>query len=136
MRNRGEERDNMEKPSSDNDKDGTPATGDDIPTPPEMPEDFDGSNLPEMPNGEIPTDLPKGEMPDGDTFKNMFSQGGSTFTLTITDESVLEDCTMNDIAEGSLITITLGDDNTISSITVMKLANSQSSKTTEEDSNL
>lgn len=137
MGNRNEERDNSEERSTDNNTDATQATGEESLTPPQMPEGLDGSNLPEMPNGEMPTDMPKGEMPNGDAFKNMFSQGGSTFTLTITDESVLEDCTMDDIAEGSFITITLGDNNTITSITVMKLTNSQSSsKTSEEDNNL
>ena len=135
MGNRGEDRGNWKERATDSNTDATQSTGEDDLTPPEMPEGFDGATPPEMPNGDMPTDMPKGEMPNGDTFKNMFSQGGSTFTLTITDESVLEDCTMDDIAEGSLITITLGDNNTITSITVMKLTNSQSPSNTKEDEN-
>lgn len=99
----------------------------------------DAQTPPDMPNGEAPADMPEGEMPNGDAFRNMLSQGNSTFTLTITDESVLEDCTIDDIAEGSFITITLGNNNTITSITVMKLTNTDNqvpSETTEEGSEL
>lgn len=129
MGNRG----HMGAQAADNNTDTTQSAGDEGQTPPEMPESQDGQPVPEMPNGEAPADMQEGEMPNGNnatgdaengnTFRNMFSQGNSTFTLTITDESVLEDCTMDDITEGSFITITLGDNNTITSITVMKLTN-------------
>jgi len=102
-------------------------------TPPEMPEGTDGQTPPEMPEGtntEAPTDMPGGNNLTGETgtdnaFRNMLSQGGSTFKLTITDESLLKECTMDDIAEGSFITITFGEENTITSITVMKLTNTE-----------
>lgn len=98
-----------------------------------MPEEPGGQTPPEMPEGtntEAPTDMPGGNNLTGETgtdnaFRNMFSQGGSTFKLTITDESLLKECTMDDIAEGSFITITFGEENTITSITVMKLTNTE-----------
>lgn len=98
-----------------------------------MPEEPGGQTPPEMPEGtntEAPTDMPGGNNSTGGTgtdnaFGNMFSQGGSTFTLTITDESLLEECTMDDIAEGSFIAITFGEQNTITSITVMKLTSTE-----------
>ncbi len=116
--------------------------GTDGEAPADMPEGTNGeapADMPEGTNGEAPADMPEGEMPSGDDATmgggmdaaagNMFSQGGSTFTLTITDESLLEECTMDDITEGSFITITFGDNNTITSITVMKLTNSQDGTT-------
>lgn len=102
---------------------------------PEMPAETDGQTPPDMPETQAPANIPEGEMPGGNnsangtgmdnSFGNMFSQGSSTFTLTITDESLLEECTMDDIAEGSFITITFGDNSTITSITVMKLTNTE-----------
>lgn len=46
-----------------------------------------------------------------------FEQNSTTFLLTIVDESVLQDITLSDITEGTLLTITFGNDNTITSIT-------------------
>lgn len=146
---RGNRDDANIQPAGEND-DTTQASGDATQAVPEkpsgeagqLPEGADGQTPPEMPegmNGEMPTDMPKGEMPNNNdaadgtetdnAFGDMFSQAGSTFTLSITDESLLEECTMDDIKKGSFITITFGDDNTITSITVMKLTNTQDSAT-------
>ena len=46
--------------------------------------------------------------------------GSTTFTLTISDESVLADTSLSDITEGSSLTITFDDNNTITSIPVRK----------------
>ena len=107
--------------------------------PPNMPEGFDGE-MPEDFDGKMPENMPEGfdgEKPDmnNSNIGNMFAQGGSTFTLTIKDTSVLSECTMDDIVEGSMITITLGDNNKVTSITVMKLSSSQTTKN-EEDSTI
>ncbi len=126
--------------NSDNEDSATPKEkpeGFDGEMPPNMPEDFDGK-MPEDFDGKMPENMPEGfdgEKPDMNNadFGNMFAQGGSTFTLTIKDTSVLSECTMEDIETGSMITITLGENNTITSITVMKLSNSQEATDAPDD---
>ena len=111
-------------------------------TVPDIPENFDGEMPPNMPDnfdGEMPENMPKnfdGEKPDTNNANlgDMFTQGSSTFTLTIKDTSVLSECTLEDITNGSMITITFGDDNNITSITVMKLSNSQEATNTTDES--
>ena len=60
------------------------------------------------------------------------SANHTTFTLTITDESLLQDATLSDITEDSTLTISFGDNNTISSISVM---NSSQSEPSSENTN-
>lgn len=62
-------------------------------------------------NNQTPPDLPSGEAPS-----NTDSDSSTTFTLTISDESILENITLDDITDGTTLTITFGDDNTITSI--------------------
>lgn len=76
-------------------------------TPPEKP---DGSSQ-DSNSQQTPPDLPSGEAPSGTDSGN-----STTFTLTISDESILEDITLDDITEGTTLTITFGDDNTITSV--------------------
>lgn len=126
-RGNGDDRGNRDKTNGQN--------ANSVQTMPEMPEGQTPPDMPEGTNGEVPIDMPEVKTPGNgnvtdntemdNAFGNMFSQGGSTFTLTITDESLLEECTMDDVAEGSFITITFGDNSTITSITVMKLTNTE-----------
>ncbi len=86
--------------------------------------DTGDQNPPEMPDKEnVPQDSSKsidnthkgeksGNMPTGDSSMNT-----TTFTLIIKDESVLEDITLSDIADGTYLTITFGEDGIITSIT-------------------
>lgn len=90
---------------------------------------------PDMANGEMPEGV-EGQRPNRENFANggfggNMMQGNNTFTLTITDESLLEDCTMSDVVEGSFITITMGDNNSVSSISVMKLTNTDNQSTSD-----
>ena len=74
--------------------------------------DTSDSNTTEGNNdSQTPPDLPSGEAPS-----DTDSGNSTTFTLTISDESVLKDITLDDITEGTTLTITFGDDNTITSI--------------------
>ena len=82
-------------------------------TAPDMPEGND--------NGQTPPDMPEGN-DNGQTLPD-WSAGSTSFTLTITDESVLKDTSLSDITEGSMLTITFGDNNTITSITVTDTSN-------------
>lgn len=76
-------------------------------TPPEKP---DGRSQ-DSNSQQTPPDLSSGEAPS-----DTDSGNSTTFTLTISDESILEDITLDDIAEGTTLTITFGDDNTITSV--------------------
>ncbi len=60
---------------------------------------------------QTPPDLSSGEAPS-----DTDSGNSTTFTLTISDESILEDITLDDITGGTALTITFGDDNTITSV--------------------
>ena len=71
----------------------------------------DSNTTAESNDSQTPPDLPSGEAPSGTD-----SDNSTTFTLTISDESVLEDITLDDITEGTTLTITFGDDNSITSI--------------------
>ena len=71
----------------------------------------DSNTTAENNDSQTPPDLPSGEAPSGTD-----SDNSTTFTLTISDESVLEDITLDDITEGTTLTITFGDDNSITSI--------------------
>lgn len=76
-------------------------------TPPEKPD----GNSQDSNSQQTPPDLPSGEAPS-----DTDSGNSTTFTLTISDESVLEDITLDDITEGTTLTITFGDNNTITSV--------------------
>lgn len=89
-------------------------------TPPEKPDGEASEN-----NGEetleLPSDNSQQEAPE---FSSDTVNGNSTtFTLTITDESVLQDISLSDITENSMLTITFGDDNTITSISLSSMEN-------------
>ncbi|HCJ74943.1 MAG TPA: hypothetical protein DHV88_00575 [Roseburia sp.] len=71
----------------------------------------DSNTTAESNDSQTPPDLPSGEALSGTD-----SDNSTTFTLTISDESVLEDITLDDITEGTTLTITFGDDNSITSI--------------------
>ncbi len=71
----------------------------------------DSNTTAESNDSQAPPDLPSGEALSGTD-----SDNSTTFTLTISDESVLEDITLDDITEGTTLTITFGDDNSITSI--------------------
>ena len=74
--------------------------------------DTSDSNTTEGNNdSQTPPDLSSGEAPS-----DTDSGNSTTFTLTISDESILEDITLDDITEGTTLTITFGDDNTITSV--------------------
>lgn len=76
-------------------------------TPPEKPD----GNSQDSNSQQTPPDLSSGEAPS-----DTDSGNSTTFTLTISDESILEDITLDDITEGTALTITFGDDNTITSV--------------------
>lgn len=76
-------------------------------TPPEKPD----GNSQDSNSQQTPPDLSSGEAPS-----DTDSGNSTTFTLTISDESILEDITLDDITEGTTLTITFGDDNTITSV--------------------
>lgn len=89
-------------------------------TPPEKPDgEASKDNGEETP--ELPSDNSQQEAPE---FSSDTANGNSTtFTLTITDESVLQDISLSDITENSMLTITFGDDNTITSISLSSMEN-------------
>lgn len=89
-------------------------------TPPEKPDgEASENNGEETP--ELPSDNSQQEAPE---FSSDTANGNSTtFTLTITDESVLQDISLSDITENSMLTITFGDDNTITSISLSSMEN-------------
>lgn len=89
-------------------------------TPPEKPDgEASEDNGEETP--ELPSDNSQQEAPE---FSSDTANGNSTtFTLTITDESVLQDISLSDITENSMLTITFGDDNTITSISLSSMEN-------------
>lgn len=89
-------------------------------TPPEKPDgEASENNGEETP--ELPSDNSQQEAPE---FSSDTVNGNSTtFTLTITDESVLQDISLSDITENSMLTITFGDDNTITSISLSSMEN-------------
>ncbi|MCM1157805.1 MAG: hypothetical protein NC300_03855 [Bacteroidales bacterium] len=94
-----------------------PSDSSDGQTPPEQPSDSsDGQNPPEQPSGSGDGQTPP-EQPSGNAGRQM---GGTTtaFTLTLSDDSVLQDASLSDITEGVMLTISFDDSGTISSVTV------------------
>lgn len=95
-------------------------------TPPEKPEgDNSGSDQ------QTPPEISSGSANENEDTTDKNSEASqkpdeinsTTFTLTITDESVLQDISLSDITEGSMLTITFGDDNTITSISLSSIKN-------------
>lgn len=94
----------------------TSAGNDDEQTPPDIPADDT--------NNSSASDIPSGDSSDNEKRqKPSDNRSSTTFTLTITDDSVLQNASLSDITEGSLLTITFGDDNTITSITTTDSSN-------------
>lgn len=83
-------------------------------TPPERPSgNKDSQTPPEMPSDNIAQE--KGGQDIGDN-----SENATTFTLTITDESLLQDISLSDITEGKWLTISFDVNNRITSISIME----------------
>lgn len=110
-----------------------PDSGDGSQAPPEMPSDGNNNQTPpEKPDGEndsqTPPAQPNGENDnqtspaqpgsgnDSPAFPAQPDNSTTTFILTITDDSVLQDITLSDITEGCLLSITFDDKNTITVI--------------------
>lgn len=79
--------------------------------------DTQNETPPEKPEGEA-SDNNEQEPPELSSNTGNENSRRTTFTLTITDESVLQDSSLSDITENSMLTITFGDDNTITSISL------------------
>lgn len=83
-------------------------------TPPEQPNEENGSQtLPEPPSGKDDSQTPPGPRVNDTT----------TFTLIINDESVLQDISLSDITEGSILSITFDSNNTITAVTQENISN-------------
>lgn len=90
-------------------------------TPPENPEgEASDNNEQEPPESSSDTSKQEPPEPSSDTGD---SSSRTTFTLTLTDESVLQDISLSDITENSMLIITFGDDNTITSIALSSTEN-------------
>lgn len=85
-------------------------------TPPEFPADENDNQSATDDTSDNSSDSTKSQ-------KQFYNRSNTTFTLTITDESVLEDCSLSDITENTMLTITFGDNNTITSISVTDTSN-------------
>ncbi|MGN0155317.1 MAG: right-handed parallel beta-helix repeat-containing protein [Lachnospiraceae bacterium] len=85
-------------------------------TPPELPADENDNQAATDNTSDNSSDSTKSQ-------KQFYNRSNTTFTLTITDESVLEDCSLSDITENTMLTITFGDNNTITSISVTDTSN-------------
>lgn len=68
-------------------------------------------------------EMPEGNPPENNSEDDAGSSSRTTFTLTLTDESVLQDISLSDITENSMLIITFGDDNTITSIALSSTEN-------------
>ncbi len=90
-------------------------------TPPEKPEGEASANSEQEPP-ESSSDTSKQEPPEPSSDTGD-SSSRTTFTLTLTDESVLQDISLSDITENSMLIITFGDDNTITSIALSSTEN-------------
>lgn len=91
------------------------SSGDNNQTPPEKPSgDNDNQTPPEQPSGDNDNQAPP-EQPSGDNDEN-----ATTFTLTITDESLLQDASLSDITNGTWLTISFDGNNQITSISIME----------------
>lgn len=80
----------------------------------------------EEPNGQTPPEQPADDSSNPAASEENASkrqENQTSFTLTITDESVLQDIALSDITEGSLLSITFGNSNTITSITLSESFN-------------
>lgn len=89
--------------------------------PPEKPEgEASDNNEQEPPESSSDTSKQEPPEPSSDTGD---SSSRTTFTLTLTDESVLQDISLSDITENSMLIITFGDDNTITSIALSSTEN-------------
>lgn len=89
--------------------------------PPEKPEgEASANNEQEPPESSSDTSKQEPPEPSSDTGD---SSSRTTFTLTLTDESVLQDISLSDITENSMLIITFGDDNTITSIALSSTEN-------------
>lgn len=93
-----------EQPSGDNNNQ----------TPPEQPSDNNDSQTPP----EQPSDSIAQEKGGRDMGGN--SENATTFTLTITDESLLQDASLSDITEGTWLTISFDGNNQITSISIVE----------------
>lgn len=90
-------------------------------TPPENPEgEASDNNEQEPPESSSDTSKQEPPEPSSDTGD---SSSRTTFTLTLTDESVLQDISLSDITKNSMLIITFGDDNTITSIALSSTEN-------------
>ncbi len=105
------------QPDNGNDNQAPPEQSDDEngnPSPPEQADNGSGNQpSPEQADNGNGNPSPSEQMNDNTT----------TFTLTITDESVLQDISLSDITEGAFLSITFGDKNTITSITQEVISN-------------
>lgn len=85
------------------------------------PENADNKKDENAPEQETPPEKPEGndgEQMEKNMERNDMSANSTTFTLTVKNEDLLEDVTLDDITEGSLLTITFGNDNEITSISL------------------
>lgn len=93
------------------------------------PDDVNGNNpesTSEQKNENAPEQATPPEKPEGNDGEQMeknmeqnnMSETGTTFTLTVKNEDLLENITLDDITAGSLLTITFGNDNEITSISL------------------
>ncbi len=91
-----------------------PSDGNANQTPPEQPDNKnDNQTTPAQPNGGN----------DGQTPFSQSGNGSTTFTLTINDESVLQNISFSDITEGSFLSITFDSNNTITAIAQEEIFN-------------
>lgn len=103
--------DDVQKSDEQSDAADNTATSGDNATDTQNTDTSDSNTTAENNNSQTPPDLSSSEAPsDTDSSNN------TTFTLTISDESILEDITLDDITEGTTLTITFGNDNSITSI--------------------
>lgn len=108
-------------PLENNSKDDAGSSDTQNEAPPEKPEgEASDNNEQEPPESSSDTSKQEPPEPSSDTGD---SSSRTTFTLTLTDESVLQDISLSDITENSMLIITFGDDNTITSIALSSTEN-------------